>query len=332
MPAPAGWTAPAGQTWNDALNRAEFTTTSPVGGGITYSPAAPGQQLPGPTQNGQNYTAPGNPGGYAPNVGSVNYGAPAPQTSNSPSVRPQTYAGGGNGIGINQAWAWDTVNRYNPQYNSYLEGNYNQAVENWQMNGSKGPAPQKPNYTNTNYDTELNHIYANTPGFEGMGSDAGYDYSPYLSQPGIYGTPNKLPAPTTSTSTNPVSGKQVAAGGGLGAQQLGAQQMPQIPMVPQSYWAPTSAGQNNVPNGSALTGQGNMSGFGQFLSLLALLGGGGQKQQTPFFNNNRSTYYPTTNKNDSLANAFGNAYPGPAQNSQSQNPIAMLLSLLLGGA
>lgn len=298
---PMGWNVPVTPTYNN---------NNPMGFSTPQYPA--GTQFPGVNPAGP----PGTTNSYNP-TGSY-YSAPPssgpPAISGGPATRPQTYAGGGNGPGIAQAWAWDST-RYNDQYNkNYLDYNYNIAVENWKQNelanpGKNGPMPAPPAYRNTDYDKELNHVYGTTEGLKHLGSDAGYDYTPYLSAPA--GTP--LASPTMQGGTPQ-----------LAPQQLAPQQVP-----PPVGGTPQGQGQNPLAN------QGNMSGLGQFLALMALMNGGGQgRPASPFFNNQRSLFYPTTNRSDAASQLNNSAYPGGSQ-SQSQtggnNVMMALLAALLGG-
>lgn len=291
---PMGWNTPVTPTYN---------TNNPMGFSTPQYPAGtqfPGVEPPAPTTPGTGSTLPTG----------MNRGS-APSLTGGPANRPVTWAGGGNGPAIQQAWAWDST-RYNDQYNrGYLDYNYNVAVDNWERNelanpGKNGPRPTAPAYRNTDYDRELNHVYANTPGFEGMGSDAGYDYTPYLNSPAGF----------KALQQSPTAGPQLAP------TQLAPQQVP-----------PPTNPAAQTPAQNPLGQQGSMSGLGQFLALMALMSGGNGRPASPFFNNNRSLFYPTTNRSTVAASAANQAYPGGSaqQSTGGANPILALLAALLGG-
>jgi hypothetical protein len=301
--------------------------------GITPPAPIPGQT--GATRtNGGTYTgqapavapAPGTQGTtVAPQtVAPATPGYAGPPVPTLPSVQPTSYAGPGNDDSIAQVYSWETSKNYNNAKNQGLDHLYRQALENWELNGRRGPEPPPPQFLNVDYDKELAWRRSQTPTSGMYGQDTGYNLSPYLGGNSFYGnfvpTWNTGNTPLASASEpfglagpaarmipqgepTPTVGTMMNGGGGMPVQTA---------PLSTSNGQPGQSGQNLGQSGGQ--GQGN-----PLLALLALLAGSqGKPGITPSYN---SLFYPQTS---------GQA-PAVPQSQSNSNPMLALLSLLLGG-
>jgi hypothetical protein len=160
-----------------------------------------------------------------------------PKTTNAPATRPTPYAGPGGQRGINQAWAFDVVTRYNPETNKILKKQYDDAMEAYRLNGNRtwvdgrgwtNQPPEPPIFLNTDYEKELAWVNSQTPGFDDtFGADTGYDLSPYTRQPAAY----RMIVPQFTTANSMIYGSpatQIANGIGRPNPSVVSQGIPAV--------------------------------------------------------------------------------------------------------
>lgn len=288
----------------------------PAWSGTGYIPYVP-PVTPSATQN-QQYTP--------PNIS-------VPQV-NAPAQRPAGVMG--NQEALNKQWAWDITTRYNPTTNNNLMANYQEQLNQYQLNGNKrwvggvtdghwtSEPPVPPIFVSTDFDQNFNMQNQNTPGMPQWGQANPSYLAPFTQQdPSYAGTLTPFTSANTNmnatyTSLLPDAGKPstvnfpngIAPGSGQSSYNMMG--LDPNAVVYNGLLPDGSAPRNTAPAGT---------NFAPNLGTIAPTGNPPPQQQQ------MQTPPPTAGSGNAQNPA---PTQQPTQNNSQNNQLLTLLALLLG--